>query len=140
MSYFIVEISKQAAPAPYSSSSIVSFKEQGAIIHLQTTLQFPVRSLQQASRKIAALGMTDIKFDGEWSLEQQQIFIQSFCGSTFDGHFDWADPDHKVELENYLNALLFTRKMVNQTPEEMSPQALADQVEHWLQEVSATHW
>lgn len=138
MSYFIVEISKQTAPAPYSSSSIVSFKEQGAIIHLQTTLQFPVRSLQQASRKIAALGMSDIKFAGEWSLEQQQIFVHSFCGSNFDGHFDWADPDHKVELENYLNALLFTRKMVNQTPEEMSPQALADQVEHWLEEVSAT--
>lgn len=138
MPYFIVEISQQGAPVPYSSSSIVSFNEQGATIHLQESQTFPVRTLQKATRKIAALGVTDIKFAGMWSLEQQQTFIQSFCGSDFDGHFEWANPDHKVILEDYLNALLFTRKMVNQTPEEMSPQALADQVEHWLQEVSET--
>lgn len=138
MTYFIVEISKQAALAPYSPSSIVTFKEKGALIHLQASQGFPVRVLQKATRKIAALGVKDIKFAGEWSLEQQQIFIHSFCGSDFDGHFEWADPDHKIELENYLNALLFTRKMINQTPEEMSPQALADQTEHWLKEVSDT--
>jgi len=133
-----VEISQQAAPVPYSSSSIVSFTDKGAVIHVTNSQSFPVRTLQKATRKIAALGICDIKFVGQWTLEQQRIFIQSFCGSDFNGNFDWADADHKVELENYLNALLFTRKMVNQTPEQMSPQALADQVEHWLQEVSET--
>ena len=138
MSYFIVEISDQAAPAPYSSSSIVSFKQDGAIIHLMTGEQFPVRTLQKATRKIAALGVNDISFRGAWNFEQQLTFVQSFCGPNFDGHFEWADPEHKVALENYLNALMFTRKLVNQTPEQMSPQALADQVEHWLSEVSST--
>lgn len=138
MPYFIVEISQQQAPTPYSSSSIVSFKEQGAIIHIQNSQVFPLRVLQKATRKIAALGVSDIKFAGQWTLEQQQLFVQSFCGYDFDGHFEWANPEHKVALENYLNALLFTRKMVNQSPEEMSPQALADQVEHWLKEVSST--
>jgi PepB aminopeptidase len=139
MSYFIVEISHQAAPAPYSSSSLVSYKEGGALIHLQANEKFPVRALQKASRKIAGLGISDIKFGGQWALEQQRTFVHSFCASNFNGQFEWADSEHKVELENYLNALLFTRKMVNQTPEEMSPAALADQVEEWLKEVSSTN-
>jgi len=138
MSYFIVELSQHAAPAPYSSSSLVSFKEDGALVHLPPGQSFPVRALQKATRKIAALGVSDIKFKGPWTFEQQLTFVQSFCGSDFSGHFDWADPEHKVDLENYLNALLFTRKMVNQTPEDMPPEALADQVEHWLKEVSST--
>ncbi len=136
MSYFIVKLSQQSAPVPYSSNSLVSFCETGATIHITGEQKFPVRALQKATRKIAALGVTDIHFTSDWTLAQQQTFLQSFCGSNFDGQFDWAQPEHKIELENYLNALLFTRKMVNQTPEEMSPQALADQVENWLQEVS----
>jgi PepB aminopeptidase len=138
MSYFTAQISKQSAPAPYCSSSLVSFKETGVVIHIQDAQAFPVRALQKATRKIAALCVTDIRFEGSWSLEQQRTFINSFCGSDFSGHFEWADPEHKVELENYLNALLFTRKIVNQTPEEMSPEALANQVENWLKEVSST--
>ncbi|MFT4652805.1 MAG: PepB aminopeptidase [Patiriisocius sp.] len=138
MSYFIVEISQQAAPAPYSSSSLVSFKADGAVIHMQASQGFPVRALQKATRKIAALGVNDIRFVGPWTMEEQRLFVQSFCGSNFSGHFEWANPEHKIELENYLNALLFTRKMINQTPEEMSPESLADQVEHWLKEVSTT--
>lgn len=138
MSYFTVEISQQSAPAPYSSSSLVSFKEGGATLHIQADERFPVRALQKATRKIAALGVSDIRFEGDWSQEEQSIFVQSFCQSDFNGHFEWASPDHKVDLENYLNALMFTRKLVNQTPEEMSPESLANQVEQWLQEVSET--
>lgn len=138
MSYFIVEISHQPAPAPYSPSSLVSFKDSGAFVHVLPGQAFPVRALQKATRKIAGLGVTDIHFKGEWSVEQQRIFLQSFCGPDFDGQFEWADASHKIELENYLNALLFTRKMVNQSPEDMSPVALADQVEAWLREVSST--
>jgi PepB aminopeptidase len=138
MSYFIVEITQHAAPAPYSSSSLVSYKEGGALIHMRAEQMFPVRALQKATRKIAGLGICDIKFAGPWTLEQQLTFVQSFCGPSFNGHFEWADPEHKVTLENYLNALLFTRKMVNQTPEEMSPESLANQVETWLEEVSPT--
>jgi PepB aminopeptidase len=138
MSYFIVEISQQSAPEPYSSSSLVSYQQGGAVIHISSSEPFPVRALQKATRKIASLGVVDIKFAGNWSLEEQLTFVSSFCDSTFNGHFEWADPEHKVELENYLNALLFTRKMVNQTPQEMSPETLANQVEHWLKEISPT--
>lgn len=138
MSYFIVEISQQVVPAPYSSSSLVSFNEHGATIHINENQKFSVRTLQKATRKIAALGVTDIKFSGDWTFQQQLLFVHSFCGSDFDGHFEWANSKHKVELENYLNALMFTRKLVNQTPEEMSPQALADQIERWLQEITTS--
>lgn len=136
MSFFVVALSQQPANAPYSANSLVSFSESGAVIHIVSDQAHPIRALQKATRKIAALGVNDIKFDGQWTKEQQQIFIQSFCGSNFDGQFEWADDAHKLSLENYLQALLFTRKMVNATPEDMSPQILADKTEHWLKEVS----
>jgi PepB aminopeptidase len=136
MTYFVVNLSTEPAPAPYSSTSLVAYTAVGASIHILPSNPHQVRSLQKATRTIAGLGVKDIQFAGEWSLEQQKTFLQSFCGSDFDGHFDWADPGHKPELENYLDALLFTRKMVNQTPEDMSPETLANQAESWLQEVS----
>lgn len=140
MAFFAVELSSQAAPAPYSSSSLVSFKTSGACIHISEHLAHPLRSLQKATRKIANLGVTDIQFVGQWSLEQQQIFVQSFCGPNFDGQFHWAKDEHKISLENYLNALLFTRKLVNHTPEELSPEILASKTEAWLQEVSSNQF
>ena len=131
MSFFIVEVSQQAAKPPYSESSLVSFSEKGACIHLLNDTQL-VRDMHKASRKIAALGSNQIEFAGIWSQEQQMLFVQGFCGSDFEGGFKWAEGADETALEDYLYALLYTRGLVNQTPEDMSPEALANSAETWL--------
>lgn len=141
MSFFVVELSQYAPKPPYLASSLVTFSENAAGIHLLHSKSV-MRDLQKATRKIAALGIVDIEFAGEWSLNQQILFVQSFCGSNFEGSFKWADSsdsgDQKT-LEDYLFALLFTRQLVNQTPEEMSPEALADTAQSWLTKLAKTH-
>lgn len=135
MSYFSLNLSQHSATAPYAPDSLVSFNETGAKIHLGTQSNWQ-RALQQSARKIAELGTQNISFEGEWSQEQQTIFVQSFCGSAFSGDIKWAPNSDEQGLNDFLKALLFTRKMVNKTPEEMSPEALADDAQNWLQEIA----
>ncbi|MGB3724590.1 MAG: aminopeptidase PepB [Glaciecola sp.] len=135
MSFFVVKLSQQSAPAPYSANSLVSFNEQGALIHLNQQ-DNPVRALQQAARKVASVGAQNIAFADEWSDEEQTLFVQSFCGSDFAGNIQWAPDSDEAALNQFVEALLFTRKLVNQTPEDMSPEALANTAESWLQKVA----
>lgn len=135
MTFFALEVTEASAPAPYRETSLVAFTNKGASIHLSpanTKRDGWVRSLQKASRKIAGLGENHIQFEGAWTTEQQIIFVQSYCGVGFNSEFQWANESDVKTLDNYLQALLFTRNLVNQTPEEMSPVALADQAEEWL--------
>lgn len=134
MSFFTVKFSQQAAPLPYSPESIVSFNETGAVIHIAAKKHW-VRALQQSARKIAGTGATDIAFEGEWTDEQQIIFVQSFCAANFEGRIQWAAGANESALESFLKALLFTRQLVNQTPEVMSPVNLADTAEAWLRDI-----
>lgn len=134
MSFFTVKFSQQCAPAPYSSTSIVSFNESGALLHIAEKADW-VRALQQCARKVAATGASDIAFEGEWSQEQQTVFVHSFCSANFEGNISWAANADENALNNYLNALLFTRQLVNQTPEVMSPVNLADTAEKWLKSI-----
>ncbi len=140
MSFFVVELSQSAAKAPYLPSSLVSYKENAASIHLQSSKN-TTRDLQKATRKIAALGVVDIEFAGVWTLEQQVSFVQSFCNADFSGSFKWAtdNADDVAMLENYLLALLKTRQLVNATPEDMSPEALADAAQNWLSQIAKEH-
>lgn len=135
MSFFVVKFSQQPAPAPYNTSSLVSFDAMGANIHISNASN-SVRALQQASRKIAALNPQNIEFAGDWTQEQQIIFTQSFCDSDFTGKLKWAKNSDEQALNDFVKALLFTRQLVNQTPEEMSPEALANTAENWLQDIS----
>ncbi|MDT0595459.1 aminopeptidase PepB [Glaciecola petra] len=135
MTFFALEVTEAAAPAPYKESSLVSYTSTGASIHLctsNTKRDGWVRSLQKATRKIAGLGENNILFEGVWTNEQQIVFVQSYCGVSFNSDFKWAKDSDEKTLDNYLQALLFTRDLVNQTPEEMSPESLADQAEKWL--------
>lgn len=134
MTIFSVEISSQPASGAYKQDSLVSFSGAGACIHIASNDLHPMRSLQKAARKIANVASKSIGFVGSWSLLQQQVFVQSYCGPDFDGEFSWAN-NHN-ELDNYLSALLFTKDLTNSTPEQLSPQELADSAEKWLSDLA----
>lgn len=136
MAFFEVELTTRSASAPYSKETLVSFDSSGAKIHLLDSIVDRPRAIQQSSRKVAATGVEHVKFIGDWSSLEQMIFVQSFCGPNFDGQFEWASSSEKSELDNYLDVLLFTRNLINQTPEQMSPQSLADQAQDYISSIA----
>ncbi len=140
MSHFSVTLSHIPASAPYPNKALVSFSSHGATIHLQPEelAKNWLRPLQKAARKIANVGVSKVEFIGNWTTLQQQVFVQSFCASDFDGEFKWiqnasdSKDETNLSLDNYLDALLFTKGLIDQTPEKMSPEQLANQIEDWL--------
>jgi len=142
MSLFVVRFSDQLAQAPYDTNALVSFNNEGACVHLPRTdiaLEQQLNTVQLAARKIASTGAKNISFAGNWDAAQQWAFVTSFCGVSFDGTVQWCEGSNVERLDNQLAALLFTKDLVNQTPEEMSPESLCDQVEAWLTGFASQH-
>lgn len=138
MSFFLIELTEQSACTPYQHSTLVSFNDEGAKIHSQN-INDEIRDIQKSARKIAATGVIDIEFYGGWSDSQQWTFIVSFCGVDFSGQVKWAEKSNHKKLDQQLKSLLFTRGIINQSPEDISPEVLADKVSDWLLSLNAQH-
>lgn len=140
MSNFQITLTQAPVDESWGASTSLSFDKGGALIHLPSD-DLNLRLVQKAARKIASLGVKDIAFNGVWDSEQQWAFVMSFCGAGFDGQVTWASDDNTVngspaELAMRFNALQFTRKLVNETPEELSPESLATAAASWLESLA----
>lgn len=135
MSLFQVSLTQELPVAPFPKTNLVSVHSSGAKIHLKDTQNWS-RIIQKSARKIAALGVVDIEFTGQWTNKQQQVFVQSFCGSDYDGNLVWAHNSNQSLLSAFLECLLFTRRMINATPQDMSPEILAERSVDWLQQLT----
>ncbi|GBL03821.1 aminopeptidase PepB [Glaciecola sp. KUL10] len=138
MSYFEVTLANKPALAPYSDSAIVSVIGNGAMIHLQNE-DCQTRGIQKAARKIASLGVANIKFAGEWDENAQWSFVSSFCGVDHKGQFSWAKSSNESKLNNQLKALLFAKNIINQTPQDISPEKLAQQSYDWIKSLDSEY-
>ncbi|MFC3122368.1 aminopeptidase PepB [Agaribacter flavus] len=101
-----------------------------------------LRGIQLAARKLVAIGLTEACLVGVWSREQQYAFLQSFVSPSANRtlHFSEAScEEDKVWLEQHKKALLFLRTLVNATPEQLSPENLAYEVESWLKSLAPEH-
>lgn len=135
MSNLNISLSYQAAPAGWSDESLLSFQAHGAVIHLpQQGLH--CRLIQKAARMLDSLSIAAVKLCGHWDPEQQWAFALSFTTTKKQDHIQWCDDAHKDSLIKRYQALLFTRDLINQTPEKMSPQSLASQAAAWLQSLA----
>ena len=131
MAEFTVSLSKTSAKAAWGDNSKLSFVESGAVIHLPDD-GVNERTIQQAARKLDGLGLPHVALTGEWSKEQQWAFALSFTRARNPASISWANNDDKAALEQEYAALLFTRQLVNDTPEDLSPETLAQRAADWL--------
>ena len=67
-----------------------------------------------------------------WHKEQQWAFALSFTRARKPASIKWADTNDKAALEQEYAALLFTRQLVNDTPEDLSPETLATRAAQWI--------
>ncbi|RDV24201.1 aminopeptidase PepB [Alteromonas aestuariivivens] len=134
MSEFVVTLSEQKAPRVWGEKASLSMDGQGAVIHLSEGRD-PCRTIQQSARKLDGLNLPRVRLGGDWTFEQQWAFAISFTRARFPADLDFADSNDKPDLERQYAALLFTRQLVNETPEDLSPQTLAERAAVWLSEV-----
>jgi PepB aminopeptidase len=131
MAEFTVSLSTQSANASWGDNAKLSFVESGAVIHLPDD-SANERTIQQAARKLDGLSLPGVTLAGEWSKEQQWAFALSFTRARNPASITWANNTDKATLKQEYAALLFTRQLVNDTPEDLSPETLAQRAADWL--------
>lgn len=138
MSNFTITLSHSPVPSPFNPKSLISTTASGVTIHL--TGANDVREVQQAARLVSSLIHQHIAFTGIWSGLLQRVFVLAL--GRDDLSVKWSTQDAGVNtktLNQELMAIEFARNLVNQTPEDLSPESLAQQVAHHLEGLAPDH-
>lgn len=139
MSHLTVELSSQMSKVHWGENAALSYSSDGAVIHIKENAakEDNIRLIQKASRQIDGLGVPGVKLKGSWPEEYQWAFAASFGGTKRKGLVTFCEDEHTQNLTNRLNALQFTRDLVNATPQDLAPLDLAEKAAGWLQELAA---
>lgn len=138
MSRLSVFISTQPAANYYAPNTVVTLDGQAAHIHLGAN-NHTLNVIKKAARNLDNLGIMQVALTGDWSIEQQWAFAQSFTTTQKQNHIQWCDNADATELANRYQAMLFTRNVTNATPEDLSPEMLANTCEEWLTSLDSQH-
>lgn len=121
-----VKLSSAPAPAQWGDNAILSVDNGGFVIHM--SLDNALNTIQRAARRIEGQGISAVELtDSGWLLEYQWSFAQGFATPKKLNNVSWApgSADDIKELNGRQAAMAWTRDAVNQTPDEMSPEILA---------------
>ncbi|GLR72363.1 aminopeptidase PepB [Agaribacter marinus] len=118
-------------------TSLLSFDAEAAFIGLHNSID--LLSIQRAARKLTGLGLITAKLAGDWTREQQYAFMQSFVSPAAKRVVVFSPVTTKLDLswlQCHQAALLFTRELINSTPEDLSPEVLVNKSIDWLRALS----
>jgi PepB aminopeptidase len=138
MSRLSVYITNQAAADYYSAGTVLTVNGQTAQIHVVDP-QNNLDLIKKAARSLDNLGVLQVELSGSWEIEQQWAFALSFTTTKKQYHIQWCDDANRSELSNRYQAMIFTRNITNATPEDLSPEILADTCEDWLTSIGKKH-
>ncbi|MBT1452166.1 aminopeptidase PepB [Glaciecola sp. XM2] len=138
MSAFVVKLSTQAPPAFLATSTPMQLNGDSGEIFV-TPNELDLHTIALCARKLTSMVSSNISLEGDWHLEQQWAFAQSFFGPKTTAKLHWCENTDKVKLQQMLESLLFTRSIVNQTPEQLSPESLSEQASTWLRSLSPSN-
>jgi PepB aminopeptidase len=132
---FMTVILTQEAPASHWGKSDVTFEGQNSFIHLSGNA--PLRQVQMAARKIRNQGINQVQLQGElWTVDLQWVFAQGFATAKPGYEVLWCGDDQQQQtLTHRAQAATFARKLINDTPEDLSPVSLATQAANWLKDI-----
>ena len=138
MSRLSVSITNQAPADYYSAGTVLSVNGQTAQIHLVDS-ENNLSHIKKAARILDGLGVMQVVLIGSWEIEQQWALAQSFTTTNKQHHIKWCDDDNANELSHRYQAMIFTRNITNATPEDLSPEILANKCEDWLNSIDKKH-
>lgn len=136
---FTVELSYQPCAKKWGEKNLLSYTSEGATIHLsskQDSLSERLK-VQKAARKLVSSRIPSFKLIGDWDLEAQWHFWQGVSSPKKMATIEFADlPDkQKDQLNNQINAFSWTKKIINSTPEELSPIQLATRAGEFISQL-----
>ncbi len=122
----LITLSHEAAANVWGANALLSFGEQGAVIH--ATGEDKITPVQQAARKLDSQGIRKVSLSGaNWDLETAWAFYQGLRGPKPGVEFVAPELDDAAQkaLSNRMVATDWVRQIINETAEEVGPQQLA---------------
>lgn len=119
-----IYLSTQNAPEQWGKKALLSFNENGIIIHLDTN---PLITIQKAARKIKNQGLLNVHLQGTgWGLEECYAFQQGFSSVKQAGEIHFPKlGENQAELDARLSCSNFMRNLINQPSDQLTPEKLA---------------
>lgn len=119
-------IQQQPAPEQFGLGALISPHSAGYQIHIKAGNE--VRMVQKAARLLDNLGLSQVQLAGEWLEEWQWAFYQGFVNAKrLTGVFFCGDVLTVQRLTQREHCYRFAKQLVNKTPEQLSPQLLAEE-------------
>ncbi|MCG6348923.1 aminopeptidase PepB [Vibrio fluvialis] len=135
-----VFISQDSAQPQWGEKALISFSEQGAMIHLEQS--HDLGAIQRAARKLDNQGLRSLLLDGEgWTLEAIWAFYQGYRDPKKVNTLEWKalDQAQQDELEARIKATDWTRDIINKSAEEVAPRQLATMAAEFIKSLAPEH-
>src|SRR5690554_6728556 len=110
----LVLISLEPAQPQWGEKALISFSEQGAVIHL--TAADDLDTIQRAARKFDSQGLRHLFLQGEgWTLETIWAFYQGYRDPKKKNSLEWNALENaaQTELEARIKVADWTRDIIN---------------------------
>lgn len=133
MSQLKVLLSNDQAPAPWGENSLLSYSDDSVTIHSDSP-----EKIQVGARKLLSQGLANLVLQGQWALEQQWAFFQGAYDPKTDCQIEYAELDDEdaEELDARILVSRWMRSIINETPEVLAPQILADEAADFIQSLA----
>ncbi|MCG3745681.1 aminopeptidase PepB [Vibrio cincinnatiensis] len=133
-----VLISLEIAQPQWGEKALISFSEQGAVIHLTAVDDFD--SIQRAARKFDSQGLRHLFLQGDqWTLEAIWSFYQGYRDPKKKNTLEWKalEKAEQIELEARIKVADWTRDIINKSAEEVAPRQLATMAAEFIKSLAS---
>lgn len=129
-----ITLSQQNAPEMWGKNAILSANNEGMVIHLGNNN--PLVTIQKAAKKIKGQGILAVSLVGEnWGLEECWAFHQGFVSVKNQGSVTYPDlGEQQAEFDARLACTTFTRELINQPSDVLTPERLAQQAVDFIRQ------
>lgn len=140
---FNVTLSYQACSEQWGKDNLVSYTSDGASIHLDSKLNNlnEMLNIQKGARKLAQMNILSFQLIGNWDLESQWHFWQGISSPRKQPTIEFAELSEKdkATLDNRINSITWAKKIINASPEDLSPMQLATQAGEYISQLDQEH-
>lgn len=130
-----IRLNSAAAEAKWGKNVVLTPDTAGYQLHVNAA---DLRAVQKAGRQLDALGIQQIQLAGEgWTVDSQWALYQGFCTAKKLGAIGWTGTAaDQLQLQQLHSTFSWAKAIINQTPEDLSPVALAEHAAAFVQTVA----
>ncbi|EGM79456.1 leucyl aminopeptidase [Rheinheimera sp. A13L] len=130
-----IRLSTAAAEAKWGKNVLLTPDTTGYQLHVKAA---DLRAVQKAGRQLDALGIQQFQLAGDgWTVDSQWALYQGFCNAKKLGAIGWTGTEaEQQQLQQLHQTFSWAKAIINQTPEDLAPVALAEQAVAFISSIA----